>query len=206
MIFFGGLSQANPPVAPGSRFVRSLLLGLLLVCAAFRSAWAADPSPDRVDVLYFHRTARCHGCLDMEAFAAEAVARFPAEREAGRLTWRAINLDDPDQRHFEQDYALEFNSVVLSRRASGREEAWTNLPAVWPLVGDRSNFVAYVEMEIGAQLDRLPAAGAEVPQESLAGFPIDAAARSVYISPHDEIYRPRSLPEPVRRGRRPAPH
>ena len=45
MIFFGGLSQANPPVAPGSRFVRSLLLGLLLVCAAFRSAWAADPSP-----------------------------------------------------------------------------------------------------------------------------------------------------------------
>ncbi len=163
MIFFGGLSQANPPVAPGSRFVRSLLLGLLLVCAAFRSAWAADPSPDRVDVLYFHRTARCHGCLDMEAFAAEAVARFPAARDAGRLTWRAINLDDSDQRHFERDYALEFNSVVLSRRSGGREAAWTNLPAAWSFVGDRSNFVAYVEMEIAAQLDRLPAAGAGVP-------------------------------------------
>jgi hypothetical protein len=138
-------------------------LGLLLVCTAFPSVWAADPSPDRVDVLYFHRTLRCPGCLDMEAFAAEAVARFPAERDAGRLTWRAINLDDPDQRHFEQDYALEFNSVVLSRRASGREAVWTNLPDVWPLVGDRSNFVAYVEMEIGAQLDRLPVVGAEIP-------------------------------------------
>lgn len=138
-------------------------LGLPLVCAAFHSAWAGDPPPDRVDVLYFHRTLRCPGCLDMEAFAAEAVARFPAERDAGRLTWRAINLDDPGRRHFEQDYALEFNSVVLSRRSSGREAAWTNLPDVWPLVGDRSNFVAYVEMEIGSQLDRLPAASAEVP-------------------------------------------
>jgi hypothetical protein len=46
--------------------------------------------------------------------------------------------------------------VVLSRRVSGKEVAWTNLPAVWEVVGDKSNFIAYVEMEIAKQLEQLP--------------------------------------------------
>ena len=92
----------------------------------------------------------------MEAYAAEAVARFATDREAGRLSWRAVNIDEPGDRHFQQDYALEINSLVLSRHEAGREVAWTNLPDVWALVGDKSDFVAYVEMEISKQLEQLP--------------------------------------------------
>ena len=169
MISIGCRGRENSPSEPKARLVRDaspylkVTIGLLLGCAAFHSARAVDTPPARVDVLYFHRTLRCPGCLDMEAFAAEAVARFPAERDAGRLTWRVINLDEPGQRHFEQDYALEFNSVVLSRRANSQETAWTNLPSVWPLVGDRSNFVAYVEMEIATQLGQISSANTNTP-------------------------------------------
>lgn len=132
------------------------LLGLLLL-AGMTAGWAAaPPSAAHVDVFYFHRTARCPTCLDMEAYAAEAAGRFSAEREAGRIFFRAINLDDETHRHFARDYALEFSSVVLSRRVNGREAAWTNLPAVWSVVGDKPNFVAYVETEIARQLDQLP--------------------------------------------------
>lgn len=135
-----------------------LLLGLALAGAAGPlpgSAEESRPIP-HVEVIYFHRTLRCPACLDMEKFTDEAVGRFPAERETGRLRWRIINLDGEGNKHFEQDYALEFNSVVLARQANGREIAWTNLPSVWPLVGDRSNFISYVEMEIARQLEQLP--------------------------------------------------
>ena len=129
-----------------------VLLGLLLAC----SASATDPTPSCVDVFYFHRTLRCPTCLNMEAFTAETAEHFSAERDAGRIRFRAINLDDESDRHFEQDYSLEFSSVVLSRRVNGQEVAWTNLPSIWELVGDKQNFIAYVETEISKQLDQLP--------------------------------------------------
>jgi hypothetical protein len=132
------------------------LPGLLLACAAILSAAAVEPALTRLEVFYFHRTLRCQSCLNMEAFTAEAAQCFSAEQDTGRLHFRAINLDDENDRPFEQDYALEFSSVVLSRRVNGQEVAWTNLPSVWELVGDKQNFIAYVETEIAKQLAQLP--------------------------------------------------
>ena len=135
---------------------RALLFGLFLAGHAMAAgAGGTLPASNRVEVFYFHRTTRCHGCLDMEAFTAAAADRFPAERLSGRLTFRAVNLDDATDRHFAQDYALDFSSVVLSRRVAGQEAAWTNLSKAWELVGDQTNFTAYVEMEIAAQLKQL---------------------------------------------------
>ena len=132
------------------------LLGLLLL-VSMAAGWAAAPPPAaHVDVFYFHRTARCPTCLDMEAYTAEAAGHFSAEREAGRIHFRAVNLDDENDRHYEQDYALEFSAVVLSRRVNSQEAAWTNLPDAWAFVGDKSNFLAYVETEISKQLEQLP--------------------------------------------------
>ncbi len=129
-------------------------LGLWIALSA--GSRAAEQPQAQVNVLYFHRTARCPSCLNMEAYASEAVSRFAIECGSGRLAWRAVNIDEPADRHFQQDYALEFNSLVLSRREGGQEIAWTNLPDVWTLVGEKSNFVAYVEMEIVKQLKQLP--------------------------------------------------
>ena len=114
------------------------------------------PAEAQVEVFYFHRTLRCPSCVDMETFAAEAVGHFTDAQNAGRLRWRVINLDDEGNRHFEQDYALEFNSVVLSRRVNGQEVAWTNLPDAWKLIGDKPTFIAYIESEILPQLEQLP--------------------------------------------------
>jgi hypothetical protein len=134
----------------------TVLLGLLLGCAAIVPTLAGEPAPSRLEVFYFHRTLRCPSCINMENFTAGALGRFPTDREAGRLLWRVVNLDADSDKHFEQDYALEFNSVVLSRYVQGQEVAWTNLPNVWELVGDKQNFIAYVEMEIAKQLEQLP--------------------------------------------------
>ncbi len=156
--------RANPPGEPKARLGRaaspyqSALLGLIFACTAvIPLAKAVEPRPTpKVDTFYFHRTLRCPSCNDIEAYTAEALGHFPAERKAGTLTWSAINLDDEKNRHFEKDYALEFNSVVLSRRVNGQEVAWTNLPDVWKLVGDKPTFIAYIESEIRMQLNQLP--------------------------------------------------
>lgn len=131
-----------------------VILGLWLALAAGGRGEEAPQA--QLSVLYFHRTARCPSCLDMETYAAETASRFSAGREADQVLFRAINLDDENNRHYEQDYALEFSAVVLSRRVNGQEVAWTNLPDAWALIGDKSNFIAYVETEISRQLEQLP--------------------------------------------------
>ena len=133
-----------------------VFLGLVLAGSSPATrASAAEPAPARVDVLYFHRTLRCPGCLDMETFTAEAAGHFPAEQQSGRLVFRIINLDLDANRHYETDYSLETSSVIISRRVADQETAWTNLPTVWNHVGDKSNFIAYVVMEISNQLEQL---------------------------------------------------
>ncbi len=132
--------------------IRSLLLVALM---AGSSAVASEPAPSRVDVLFFHRTFRCPDCLHMEAYAAEAVAARPTERDAGRLGFRAFNLDVGDHSQYSERYGVETSAVVLSQVTDGQETAWTNLPLVWQLVENRQNFMAYLDMEISGQLDQL---------------------------------------------------
>ena len=154
-------------------------LGLWIALSA--GSRAAEQPQAQVNVLYFHRTARCPSCLNMETYATEAVSRFPSERDSGHLAWRAVNIDEPADRHFQQDYALEFSSLVLSRREGGREIAWTNLPDAWALVGDKSNFIAHVEMEISKQLEQLPKMKPSPHSE-------ESAARSEILSANLPMY------------------
>ena len=135
---------------------RFLVLALACATVPFPGGAAETRSAPRVEAFYFHRTLRCPACLDMENFTAEAVGRFAAACEAGRLRWRIVNLDDEENRHYVRDYAIEFNSVVLSRQVNGQEVAWTNLPDAWKFIGDKPTFIAYVESEILLQLERLP--------------------------------------------------
>jgi hypothetical protein len=107
---------------------------------------AGAPVPaNGIVVFYFHGNVRCSTCRTLEAYAEEAVSRgFADELATGRLAWRVVNVDQPENRHFVRDFELVTKSVVLVEYRDGQVTRYENLKLVWQLVRDKDGFLTYV--------------------------------------------------------------
>ena len=114
---------------------------------------SASPPEYRVVVYYFHRTMRCSSCLSLEAMTAKGLVRFSAEREQGTLAWRPLNLDEPENEHFVDDFDLSFNTVVIAREERGVQTSWRSLgERPWDLLEDEDELIAFVGREVESYL------------------------------------------------------
>ena len=75
-------------------------------------------------------------------------AGSPADLEARRLEWQAVNVDEPANRHFIRDFQLYTRSVVVVDAKDPKR--YKVLDRVWQLVRDKAAFQKYVEQEIRA--------------------------------------------------------
>ncbi len=113
---------------------------------------APAPAPAdgrQVVVYYLHTTYRCVSCYRIENWTEAAVREgFPAETATGLLEWKVLNVEEPGNEHFVNDYQLFTKSVVLSEVRGGREIRWKRLDRAWDLLGDEAAFRRYVDGEI----------------------------------------------------------
>jgi len=94
---------------------------------------------------YFHGDKRCQTCLKLEAYAKEALeTSFGDDFDSGRLEWRVVNVDQPGNAHFVEDFQLVTKSVVLVAMKDGDQSQWRNLERIWELVQDKSAYTEYV--------------------------------------------------------------
>jgi hypothetical protein len=83
----------------------------------------------------------------------EAVAKsFAKEMKTGLVEMKVINVDEPENKHFTEDYQLFTRSVVVSDTVNGKEKEWKNLQKVWELVRNEKAFKKYIRDEINAYL------------------------------------------------------
>lgn len=109
---------------------------------------AVDMAPKYM-AYYFHRTMRCATCLSIEKQSREAIERFYAgELSAGTLEWHAVNIEELGQEHFEKDFDLQTQSLVLAALAGEKVTRWKLLPKVWDLVDNPPGFQEYVVSEV----------------------------------------------------------
>lgn len=107
-----------------------------------RTTEAADR---KLVVYYFHGNKRCNTCRTIEAFTEEAITTgFPDDLESGRIEWKAVNVDEPENTHFVGDFELTTRSVVLVDVSGGKQTRWTNLERVWDLVQNKDAFIDYI--------------------------------------------------------------
>jgi len=103
----------------------------------------------KVIAYYFHGTFRCSTCRTIEQYSLEAIQTyFAKELGSGKLEFRPVNIEEPENKHFIQDYQLVTRSLVLSLMSDGKETKWNNLADVWKLVRDRDKFFQYVKDEV----------------------------------------------------------
>ncbi|MBU0595146.1 hypothetical protein KJ567_00475 [Candidatus Bipolaricaulota bacterium] len=118
----------------------------------------ADATPASVcvvDAIYFHNTARCRTCKNIEATAKAVLeAAFAEELAEGRLRWSTINMEQ--ERHYVEEYDLVKPTLILARSVDDEPQDWVALDEAWSLIGRDARFSAYVEDSTRAFLEGCP--------------------------------------------------
>ena len=115
---------------------------------------ASSPEGNRkVVAYYFHGRVRCVSCVKIESLSSKAIReRFSEELRTGRLAFREVNVEDPGNRHFIDDYRLTSQSLVIVEYRDGRQVRWKNLEKVWVLLGSEEMFFPYVQESVSSYL------------------------------------------------------
>jgi len=112
-----------------------------------------DKTPGKEDrkviVFYFHGNIRCYTCKRIEQLTVKAVTEaFSDEIKKGLVELQVLNVEDPQYRHFINDYQLYTRSVVVSDFRQGKQKRWKNLQKVWELVHSEEAFEKYIKQEV----------------------------------------------------------
>ena len=94
-------------------------------------------------------------CNKIERLAAEALReQFAEPLKEGELEWRVVNMEEPPNTHFVDDYQLVASSLVLVDMHDGQQRDWTNMEKVWQYVhDDEAQFKQYVAEQAGKYLE-----------------------------------------------------
>ena len=104
---------------------------------------------DQVVVYYLHMNRRCMTCGKLEAYSKEAVeTAFADQLRDSSIVFKVENFEQEGNEHFAKDYQLYSQSLILSRQNEGKETEWKNLDKIWKLVGNKEEFITYVQTEI----------------------------------------------------------
>jgi hypothetical protein len=117
---------------------------------ASRSKKAVD---HKIILYYFHMTVRCETCVKIENLTLEAVNEaFEKELRTGTIETKVINIDEDSNSHFDKDYKLHSQSVIISDVRGFNEKRWKNLEKIWDYVSDEEKFKEYIVNEITTYL------------------------------------------------------
>jgi hypothetical protein len=106
---------------------------------------------ERVVATYYHGTIRCFECLEIERFSRQTLEeRFAEQLAAGKLEWRAVDYDRPENAAAIERYNLSALSLVISRYQGGRELEWRVAGETWKQIAAYPEaLMDYVEEELG---------------------------------------------------------
>ena len=95
---------------------------------------------------YFHPTARCESCINIENFTKELIdSRYKSNP---KIEFIALNIEDTQNEHFRKDYNLKFSSVIISKQNNSVEEKYKNLDSIWTYSDNKEGFTKYMDSEI----------------------------------------------------------
>lgn len=134
------------------RIIPALLIIAAVSAAAIlsvRGVCAGEAQTAKVIAYYFHGTFRCYSCTMIEGYSRQAIeSNFKEALASGKLEFKAVNVEDRDNRHFIDDYQLYTKSLILSLVRDGKEIKHKNLTKIWEYARDKQRFFDYVTEEV----------------------------------------------------------
>ena len=108
-------------------------------------AFACSNNNTKYIAYYFHPTARCQSCLNLESFMKELIENKYTE---DGFQFNEVNIDEQENEHYKKEFDLQFSSVILVKFENEKQIKWKSLDSIWSYTNDKEKFFNYAEQEI----------------------------------------------------------
>jgi len=103
---------------------------------------------DRIEVVHFHGTKQCASCIAVGTFAKKTLEEsFPAEMQAGRIVFKDVNAELPENNEIVLRYQARGSSLFVNAISQGRDHIEEDA-TVWRLTTNEEQYKQYFEREI----------------------------------------------------------
>jgi hypothetical protein len=126
-----------------------LLTSMLVGCGRTPSPAQNSPEPaitgaDRIEVIHFHGNRQCMSCIALGELALKTIKTyFPQEYALGKIVFKTINLDAPENSALVQAFQVRGSSLFF-QVTKGARVTRSEDTKVWRLVGDEAAYMTYV--------------------------------------------------------------
>jgi hypothetical protein len=119
---------------------------------AVRGSVNVTAGPDRVELLYFHRTDRCTSCNNAEQYTRDTLDQFYAdELRSGRLSLQSI--DYQKDRAMAEKYNVKVQGLKIVTTRNGQTDV-LDVPGIWAYVGDRDAFISFLKPVLDKEMGK----------------------------------------------------
>jgi hypothetical protein len=124
-----------------------ILISILVITANFESKSAETDS--KIEVVYFHGTTRCDGCIAIEKFTVNSLnSNFESKLKDSSMIFTTYDFLLPENEHFQKDYKFDTQTLVIRKIVNGKEVKWKNLDKIWDYYSNYEKFNKYISKEI----------------------------------------------------------
>jgi hypothetical protein len=114
---------------------------------------AAKPA-EKVEVFLFHRTQRCTTCIAIGKLSSQtAEERFGPEVLSGKLVFREVNIDEPQNKELAEKFKASGSSLFINAIREGNDNIQEDMQA-WRLTNDPQDFKDYLSGKINSLLGK----------------------------------------------------
>jgi hypothetical protein len=114
-------------------------------CNKKKEILTKNVSESKFIAYYFHPTARCESCINLESYMKEII---DTKYSKDGIKFIALNIEDAENEHYKKDFDLKYSSVILVKSDGEKYNKWKNLDSVWSYTDDKEKFIKYAEKEI----------------------------------------------------------
>ncbi|MDA3840241.1 MAG: nitrophenyl compound nitroreductase subunit ArsF family protein [Patescibacteria group bacterium] len=113
---------------------------------------SAEMVAEKLEVYYFHRTARCVSCKTIGRYTKETMEqKYRKQIEDGLIDYREINVELPENKEIAIKFKASGSSLFINRIIQGQDNIKQDAN-VWRLLGDEEKFKSYLEAVINSSL------------------------------------------------------
>ncbi len=113
------------------------------------STLKSDP---HIEVIHFHGTNQCYSCRAVGAYAEETITTyFSDELKSGKLVFKHVNYDLPENKELAQRYAVAYSSLWIGIYTEEGFSAEQNMD-VWYKIDNKTDYMSYLSGVIDQKL------------------------------------------------------
>lgn len=111
---------------------------------------------DKLEVYYFHRTARCYSCNTAGEYVSETITEYFSDQvKNGIIDFREINVDLSENKEIARKFQATGSSLFINKIVNGKDNIEQDAN-IWRLLNSEARFKDYLKNKIESYLATTP--------------------------------------------------